>query len=131
MSSRFSPVEELALFCRFCEKIIPAQLDRSIAENGKIIEKNSIYEYYCTKCFKTTCFFGNDLQEETEHKSANSENYRTYSPHEHFVLGEYIIHPVYNETGLVVGKDNSSPSKILVQFEKKGLKKLIQDLGTK
>jgi hypothetical protein len=128
MSSRFNPIEEPDLYCRFCEKIIPAQLDRRIAENGKSTERSSIYEYYCTKCFKTTCFPGSDLIDETERKNDTSETLRVYSPRDHFFIGEYIRHCIYDETGLVVGKENSSPSKILVHFPVHGLKKLIQDL---
>ncbi|NLD99971.1 MAG: hypothetical protein GX640_08850, partial [Fibrobacter sp.] len=83
MSSTFNPKEELELLCRSCNKILPAQLDRSIAENGRTLDRNSIFEYYCTKCFKTACFSGNDLIE-----SNYDENPRPYSPKNNYYIGE-------------------------------------------
>jgi hypothetical protein len=128
MTSKFSPAEELELFCRFCEKILPAQLDRSIAENGKIVDKSSVFEYYCTKCFKTICISGDDLLDETVRKSADSEEARPYTPRNHYLIGEKLFHSAFKEAGTVVGKENSTPVKILVLFEKNGLKKLVMDL---
>ncbi len=128
MSSRFTPTEELDLFCRFCEKILPAQLDRSIAENGKIVDRNSTFEYYCTKCFKTICFSGEDLFRETEDTPPISDDSRPYSPQNHYLIGEKLFHKTFNESGVVVGKENSKPVKILVNFERNGLKKLVMDL---
>jgi len=57
----FTPVDELVIFCRFCQKTYPAQLDRSIAGNGRVVDKESTFEYFCTKCRKTFCFSGKDL----------------------------------------------------------------------
>ncbi|HEX3019042.1 MAG TPA: hypothetical protein VHP36_02015 [Chitinispirillaceae bacterium] len=124
MSDTFSPIEELDLFCRFCNKVIPAQLDRSIAENGRVLDRSSTFEYYCTKCFKTACFSGTDLLE----NNAVNDTPRIYKPTDHFFLGETIFHQKFNETGIVVGKDNGAPGKIIVQFKTAGLKKLIQDI---
>lgn len=128
MSTRFSPAEELELFCRFCEKILPAQLDRSIAENGKVVDKSSVFEYYCTKCYKTICFNGDDLIEETDRKNNNNTDLRTYSPHDHYLIGDKLFHTAFKETGTIVGKENSIPVKILVVFKRNGLKKLVMDL---
>ena len=126
-STPFSPADALDFFCRFCDKVTPAQLDRSIAENGRTVDRNSTFEYLCSKCFKTFCYSGNDLIEQSvldEKKSAPHE----YSPQDHFVIGETIHHKKWKESGVVVGKDNGSPSRILVNFEKSGLKKLIEGL---
>ncbi len=124
MSETFSPIEELDLYCRFCNKVIPAQLDRSIAESGKVLDRLSTYEYYCTKCFKTACYSGTDLLEQNN----KNQTPRTYKPTDHFLLGETIFHQSFNEHGVVVGKDSGIPSRITVLFEKSGLKKLIQDI---
>jgi hypothetical protein len=126
MSSNFCPVDELRIYCRFCEKIAIAQLDRSIAENGKTLDRNSTFEYYCTRCFKTFCFSGIDLLEQV--KPDQKPEMRSYAPQQHFYIGEIIFHKQFNETGIIVGKDNGSPSKIVVFFEKNGLKRLIQDM---
>ncbi|MDG5816444.1 hypothetical protein QA601_15210 [Chitinispirillales bacterium ANBcel5] len=126
MTSPFTPIENPSLFCRFCSKIVPAQLDRGIAENGKTIDKKSTFEYSCSKCFKTSCYCGKDLLE--INGEDETDETRTYSPREHYFIGEEIFHKTFDENGLVVGKENGSNGKILVHFEKAGLKKLIQDI---
>jgi len=125
--TNFVPVETLELYCRFCGKILPAQLDRSIAENGRTVDRNSTFEYYCTKCFKTACFTGNDLLEQPKDKETTLSP-REYSPHEHFLIGEAIRHKAFKQVGTIVGKDNGSPARIMVNFPKGGIKKLVQDL---
>lgn len=127
MASPFSPIEDLEIFCRFCEKITSVQLDRSIAENGRIVDRNSTFEYLCSKCFKTVCFTGTDLIGMPKPEDAERE-VRIYSPKEHYLIGERVEHKKWKDTGTVVNKDNSVPSKILVNFDKLGLKKLVQDL---
>jgi len=128
MAVLFIPVETLELFCRFCEKITTCQLDRSIAGNGRTIDKNSTFEYYCTKCFKTACFSGNDLLEQSKSTSGGKQQPREYTPHEHYLIGERIYHKKFKESGLVVSKDSGTPSRLLVLFNKAGLKKLVQDM---
>ena len=127
MSTSFTPIEELEMYCRFCGKITTCQLDRSIAENGRTVDKNSTFEYYCQKCTKTVCFTGTDLLEQNNEGSEEAAP-RQYSPQEHFLIGEKIYHTAFDEEGKVVGKDNGSPNRIFVKFEKSGLKKLVQDL---
>ena len=127
MSSPFSPADELDFFCRFCDKVTPAQLDRSIAENGRTVDRNSTFEYLCAKCFKTFCYSGNDLIEQTKHEDQKTMPHE-YKPQDHFLIGETILHKKWKESGVVVGKDHGTPSRILVNFEKSGLKKLIEDL---
>jgi hypothetical protein len=126
MSSAFTPVDDLEIFCRFCNKTNPAQLDRSIAENGRTVDRNSTFEYLCSKCFKTFCFSGRDL---LEGQKAAEQSSRDYAPREHFYIGEKIFHKKWKESGIVVGKEKgTSGMTILVNFEKSGLKKLIEDL---
>jgi hypothetical protein len=126
MSAPFIPAETLEVFCRSCGKITTNQLERSIAGNGRTIDKNATFEYYCTKCFKTACFSGNDLLEQA--KSNGPDETRDYSPHDHFLIGERLFHKKFKEAGLVVSKDSGTPSSVLVSFEKAGLKKLVQDI---
>ena len=127
MSVMFIPVETLELFCRFCEKVTTGQLDRSIAGNGRTIDRNSTFEYYCTKCFKTACFSGNDLLEQLKTAATNKQP-REYAPQEHYYIGERIYHKKFKEAGLIVNKDSGTPSRLLVLFNKAGLKKLVQDM---
>jgi hypothetical protein len=53
---------------------------------------------------------------------------REYLPQNHYVIGETIVHKKFKETGLIVGKDKGSPTRILIKFEKSGLKKLVEDI---
>ncbi|MBN1130226.1 MAG: hypothetical protein JXA71_14635 [Chitinispirillaceae bacterium] len=132
MSIQFTPVETLELFCRFCEKVTPCQLDRSIAGNGRTIDRNSTFEYYCTKCFKTACFSGNDLLElvkpvpGVKQPAPGKQQPREYAQHENYFIGERIFHKKFRETGLVVNKEHGTPRRILVLFQKAGLKKLVE-----
>lgn len=132
MSVQFTPVDTLELFCRFCEKVTTCQLDRSIAGNGRTIDRNSTFEYYCTKCFKTVCFSGNDLLEQiksvagAKSQPAAKQQLREYSPHERYWIGERIYHKKFKENGVVVNKENGTPRRILLLFNKSGLKKLVE-----
>jgi hypothetical protein len=125
-SPTFAPVDELNAYCRFCQKILPAQLDRSIAGNGRIVDKESTFEYFCTKCRKTFCYSGKDLL--TAEPAEKGAEPRDYIPKNHYVIGEKIAHKKFKDTGLVVGKDRGVPARILVQFEKSGFKKLVEDI---
>lgn len=127
MSSSFSPIEEMQIYCRFCDKITQVQLDRSIAENGRTVDRNSTFEFLCSKCYKTVCFSGKDLLEQSKNEEAAVPP-RKYSPREHYHLGETIHHAKWDDKGLVIGIDQGIPNRILVNFEKSGTKKLIEDL---
>jgi hypothetical protein len=123
----FSPVAEVEIFCRFCQKTLPAQLDRSIAGNGRTVDKDATFEYSCSKCGKSFCYSGNDLKAHVEDEKSPAKP-RDYTPKERYVIGEVITHKKFKENGLVVGKDQGKPTKILVQFKKSGLKKLVEDI---
>jgi len=125
MATTFSPPEELVMLCASCQKVLPAQLDRSIAGNGRTINKDATFEYACSKCGKTTCLSGNDLIQESGESEEEKEP-REYSPDGHFLLGESIFHTKFGDTGLVVSKYSGTPGRILVQFEKGGLMKLVE-----
>ncbi len=127
MSSPFLPAEDLEAYCRFCDKVTSVQLDRSIAENGRTVDRNSTFEYLCSKCFKTFCYTGTDLIEQAVKEDPETGPHE-YSPKEHFLIGETVLHTTWNESGVVVGKDRGTPSRILINFEKSGLKKLIEDI---
>lgn len=123
-AATFTPTEEVQLFCRFCKKVMPAQLERSIAGSGRTVDKESTFEYYCTKCHHTTCMSGTDLLAADVEES----DPREYTANEMFVVGEVIRHAKFEDTGVVVGKDLGTPSRILVQFENVGLKKLVEGI---
>jgi len=127
-AATFTPKEEVDVFCRFCKKVVPAQLDRSIAGSGKTVDRASTFEYCCSKCSKTFCFSGKDLVEERDEEADPVEN-RDYSPKEHFCIGETITHSRLDDIGTIVGKDIGNPSRLLVQFKRLGLKKLVEGIS--
>jgi hypothetical protein len=64
----------------------------------------------------------------SEDASKASTEPRDYVPKNHYLIGEKISHKKFKDTGLVVGKDRGVPARILVQFEKSGFKKLVEDI---
>ena len=126
-SESFLPIEQVQMYCRFCLKTLPAQLDRSIAGNGRTVDKDATFEYSCSKCAKTFCYSGNDLLEQKLVTEGTLEK-REYSPAYHYLIGEEISHKKFKDSGAIVGKDRGSPSRILVQFKKSGLKRLVEDI---
>mgnify|MGYP007051593495 CR=1 FL=1 len=128
MNNSFSPAEQLDLFCRFCKKVISFQLERSIACTGRIVNKESTFEYFCSKCHHTICISGKDLQEASLQANQSNGTPREYRAKDRYLIGEVIRHSSFKDNGTVVGKDCGKPSRILVQFEKKGLKKLVEEI---
>jgi hypothetical protein len=130
MAKSFSPVEELLLYCRFCRKTLPAALERGIAGSGRTVDKNATFEYICSKCHRSHCYYGNDIMEATEvpEDAENAEDSkatteteterREYKTSEHYLIGEVITHPSYETAGQIVGKEPGIPNRILVKFGK-------------
>ncbi len=126
MAETFRPTQTIEVYCRFCKRIQPAQLDRSIAANGKTVSRESSFEYFCTKCKRSFCFTGTDLAANVEETPPPAET-RDYSPRMHYLIGDIVYHKKFKEAGPVVNKESGSPSCILVNFEKSGMKKLVED----
>lgn len=126
MSSSFAPIENLNLYCRFCKKVFPFQLERGIAGSGRTVDRDSTFEYVCSKCHKTSCFSGQNLI--ASEKAESSDEPKDYSVGDTFLIGQVISHESFQDTGTVVGKDPGSPSRIMVQFEKTGIKKLVEGI---
>jgi hypothetical protein len=127
MADSFAPAEAIDIYCRFCRRIAPAQLDRSIAANGKTVDRGSTFEYFCTRCQKTFCFTGTDLVKKATEEAEKAPEPRDYDPKLHYLIGETIYHKKFKEKGKVIGKEIGEPPRILVNFKKKGLKKLVED----
>lgn len=126
----FTPSASIDVYCRFCKKVLPAQLDRSIAASGKTVDRGSTFEYFCTKCQRSFCFAGTDLIP-GKAEGEDGDEPRDYSPDLHFLVGEVIYHKKFEETGAVVSKEIGSPSCIMVNFEKSGMKKLVENAEEK
>jgi hypothetical protein len=130
MSEAFRPAMNITVYCRFCKKVLPAQLDRSIAANGKTVDRESTFEYSCSKCSRTFCFPGTDLPDGSADAKSESQP-RDYSTKLHYLIGDVVHHKKFKEQGSVVCKESGEPSRILVHFAKAGMKKLVEDVGVK
>lgn len=131
MAETFSPAEVLQIYCRFCKKTLPAQLERSIAGSGRVLDKNSTYEYICSRCHRPHCFFGKDIiqnQNTDEEEESPELEPREYKVSEHFHVGEKITHPSYETVGTIVGKFPGNPNRLLVKFEKT-IASLVEDVN--
>lgn len=130
MAEPFHPVPTILAYCRFCKKVMPATLDRSIAANGKTVDRDSTFEYYCSKCNRSFCFAGTDLLEDNAEKQDVGEP-KDYSPKLHYLIGDVVFHKKFKEKGPVVAKESGTPACIVVNFEKSGMRKLVEDLVSK
>jgi hypothetical protein len=129
MVTSFSPAGTLELFCRFCKKTHPAQLERCIAETGKLLDRDSTFEYTCSRCHRPHCYFGKDIIDEEYHTLLAVEGApRVYKTSEHFLIGEKIIHPSFKSLGKIVGKDPGKPPRLVVKFEKT-ITLLVEDIN--
>ncbi len=133
MAETFTPAETLQIYCRFCKKTLPAQLERSIAGSGRVVDRDSTFEYICSRCHRPHCFCGNDIipitESDTESDEETSEQEpREYKISDHFLVGEKITHPSYECIGTIVGKDPGSPNRLLVKFEKT-IATLVEDIN--
>ena len=129
--SDFSPALELDLYCSHCKKVLPAVLDRSVAESGRILNETSSYEFVCSKCSRTTCFYGKDIVAKPLEEVSSVPTAATIKPYtisQFFRIGEYISHPSHKTEGLVVGKIKGKPTQIMVKFEKKVVN-LVEGIG--
>ena len=73
----------------------------------------------------TFCISGNDFQDTAE-ETTEEECMREYNPKERYCIGEKILHKKFKDSGIVVGKKQGQTTKIIVQFEKVGLKMYVQ-----
>lgn len=130
MAVSFKPVNELLIYCRFCKKVLPAQLERGIANSGRTVDKNATFEYVCSKCHRSHCFRGSDIIERPAEQEATTDTEtREYRPSGHYLVGEVITHPGFQGEGRIVNKEPGSLSRIVVSFEKAGVTKFVEDVA--
>lgn len=128
MAEKFLPPETIQVLCRFCKKVMTAQLDRSIAGAGKTVDRGGTFEFYCQKCFHSFCYHGTDLPERpAENEELQIENVE-YTPKSTYVIGQIVTHKKFKDKGPVVDKERGTPARVLISFKKKGLTKLVEGL---
>ena len=115
MSNEFVPPRHLKLYCRFCKKTVDTVLQRGVSLTGTAVNRDSTFEYICTRCNRPHCYHGSDIISIQE---ALESDTRSYSISDRFLIGEEIIHPRFVSAGLVIGKETGSQSKLIVKFGK-------------
>jgi hypothetical protein len=84
----------------------------------------------CKKCKQTMVIDADISSTKVILEGIENSDYTTYSPLKTFKLGETIYHQNWDDYGKVVTKETLSNGRdsIAVEFQKSGLKKLIESL---
>jgi hypothetical protein len=92
-------------------------------------EAESKFWYMCQKCKHVALFSLSDLNLNQTQDENSHANYRIYSATETYEIGELIYHEEWQDYGRVKKKEVSSSgySVIVVEFEKLGQKKLVEN----
>lgn len=90
-------------------------------------EPDTKFWYVCQKCKHVVLVSTDELN--LQQDSNQQENYRIYSAEETYEVGELIYHTEWQDYGKVKKKEVSSSgySIIVVEFEKLGQKKLVEN----
>ena len=122
-------VKNVEVFCPFCNAIKKMELA------GEVLGSESENKYWakCKKCKQTMLV--NLTQDVKDNKVSlegiENEDCTVYSPTKSFTVGESIYHKNWDDFGKVVSKGilSNGHSSISVEFQKSGLKKLIESLN--
>lgn len=120
-------IKNVEVFCPNCNVMRKMELTGEV--NGG--QENKRWAK-CKKCKQTMLI---DMAEDVRDTKPSLEGIEngdctTYSPVKSFSIGEAIYHENWNDFGKVVSKEvlSSGKSSISVEFQKSGLKKLIESL---
>ncbi|MGD1005987.1 MAG: hypothetical protein ABR980_01990 [Ignavibacteriaceae bacterium] len=101
---------------------------------GEVLGTDNHDKYWakCKKCKQTMIIDMNEDVKVTKPslEGIENEDCTVYSPEKSFSVGESIYHKNWDDFGKVVSKDvlSSGQKSIAVEFQKSGLKKLIESL---
>ncbi len=96
---------------------------------GAVVGVENKIWYRCTRCHHSMMFDTTGKNKDSVIKF-NREECVDYSPDKIFTVGVAIYHTDWDDMGKVTSKEKTSSGRnaILVQFEKNGTKKLIENL---
>ena len=123
-------LKNVEAFCSVCNTVTKMELAGDVVNTE---EENKRWAK-CKKCKQTMII---DLVEDVKVTKVDLEGIEegectSYSPAKTFNVGESIFHEGWNDFGKVLSKEKMSngQNSISVEFQKSGLKKLIESLNT-
>jgi hypothetical protein len=124
-------VKNVEAFCSVCNTMRKMELTGEVAASEEQANKRWAK---CKKCKQTMMIDLESDVKETKPSLEGIENNEctTYAPTKSFTVGESIYHQNGDDCGGVVSKEimSNGRSSISVEFQKSGLKKLIESINT-
>jgi len=125
-------VKNVEAFCSVCNTMRKMELTGEVAASEE--EQSNKRWAKCKKCKQTMMIDLDSDVKETKPSLEGIENNEctTYAPTKSFTVGESIYHQNWDDFGKVVSKEimSNGQSSISVEFQKSGLKKLIESINT-
>ncbi|MGA7838042.1 MAG: hypothetical protein WB996_08755 [Ignavibacteriaceae bacterium] len=126
-------VKNVEAFCSVCNTMRKMELTGEVAASEEEEQSNKRWAK-CKKCKQTMMIDLDSDVKETKPSLEGIENNEctTYAPTKSFTVGESIYHQNWDDFGKVVSKEimSNGRSSISVEFQKSGLKKLIESINT-
>lgn len=122
-------LKHIDAFCSYCNKMVKLEIVGEIS----ILESDNRKWARCKTCKHTMMMDieGNvKLSENNDRLNAKSKDCKVYSPFDSYEIGDSIYHTSWDDRGKVIIKETTSngAKAIIVEFEKLGQKKLIEEL---
>lgn len=124
-------VKNVEAFCSVCNTVRKMELTGEVSASE---EQSNKRWAKCKKCKQTMMI---DLEADVKESKPSLEGIEnnectTYAPTKSFEVGESIYHQNWDDFGKVVSKEimSNGQSSISVEFQKSGLKKLIESINT-
>jgi len=121
-------IKNIEAFCNFCG----ATTKMELAAGESVSETENKRWAKCKKCKHTMLV---TIEEKVKEQKItvdeiDKEKCSTYSPKKAFQVGDSIYHEAWDDYGNVIAKETMSNGKssITVEFQKAGIKKLIESL---
>jgi|SRR3989304_6724322 len=125
-------VKNVEAYCSVCNTMRKMELAGDATSSDE--EQGTKRWAKCKKCKQTMMINIEKDVKETKVSLEGIENQEctTYSPMKSFIVGEALYHKSWDDFGKVVSKEimSNGQSSISVEFQKSGLKKLIESVNT-
>jgi hypothetical protein len=122
-------IKNIEAFCSICNTVTKMEL----AGEASVSEPENKRWAKCKKCKQTMIInVAEDIKvSKPSLEGIENENCTVYAPSKSFTVGESIYHENWNDFGKVVSKEvlSNGQSSIAVEFQKSGLRKLIESLN--
>jgi hypothetical protein len=129
-SARTRKAKYITLYSSFLMK----ETKHELVGDPVITEKGKQQWARCTKSHHSQLVNLDALENESDKSKSvihySKDDTRIYSPQDIYEIGDVIFHKIWDDVGIVQGKDTTSSggNAIIVQFEKNARKTLIENL---